>query len=398
MRLTIVRQDYRPEGLVERVIERALEALLERNVAVSLYTRSWPQTRLQLVEPLVLDPFHLGATWRDWSFARAACRDVRRSQPNLVEAHERMLCCDIYRATGGVHAAWVDERLENASATARLAVSLSPYNRYLLEMEKRLYASPWLRAVICNSRMVKQEVRRYYAVPESKLHVIYNPVDVDVFHPGLREGRAAMLARHAIPADVTVFLVAVPAASRLDLGGAIEAFARQSGTSRLVVLLGKEPPERHVARALRAGAGDRVTFVAGDADRRSWLGAADVFVWPARYDPSPDVAFEAMACGLPVIASNKSGAAELLPDCDAGLVYPARDVAALAANMQALLDPGKRARLGPNARRAVSSYSPAAITLQQVLLYRDLLASPAPGAPIAVSTADSVHHLPANTR
>src|SRR6185369_11047989 len=119
------------------------------------------------------------------------------------------------------------------------------------------YASPWLRAVICNSRMVKQEVRRYYAVPESKLHVIYNPVDVDVFHPGLREGRAAMLARHAIPADVTVFLVAVPAASRLDLGGAIEAFARQSGTSRLVVLLGKEPPERHVARALRAGAGER---------------------------------------------------------------------------------------------------------------------------------------------
>jgi hypothetical protein len=100
MRLTIVRQDYRPEGLVERVIERALEALLERNVAVSLYTRSWPQTRLQLVEPLVLDPFHLGATWRDWSFARAACRDVRRSQPNLVEAHERMLCCDLYRATG----------------------------------------------------------------------------------------------------------------------------------------------------------------------------------------------------------------------------------------------------------------------------------------------------------
>ena len=44
MRLTIVRQDYRPEGLVERVIEPALEALLERNVAVSLYTRSWPQT------------------------------------------------------------------------------------------------------------------------------------------------------------------------------------------------------------------------------------------------------------------------------------------------------------------------------------------------------------------
>ena len=110
MRLTIVRQDYRPEGLVERVTERALEALLERNVAVSLYTRAWPQTRLQLVEPLVVDPFHVGALWRDWSFARAACRHVRRSQPNLVESHERLLCCDIYRASDGVHAEWAEER------------------------------------------------------------------------------------------------------------------------------------------------------------------------------------------------------------------------------------------------------------------------------------------------
>ena len=49
MRLAIVRQDYRPEGAVERGLERVLEALLERNVAVSLYTRSWPQTRLQLI-------------------------------------------------------------------------------------------------------------------------------------------------------------------------------------------------------------------------------------------------------------------------------------------------------------------------------------------------------------
>ena len=89
MRLAIVRQDYRPDGTTERVTERALGALLERNVAVSLYTRSWPQTRLQLVEPRVFDPFHVGALWRDWSFARAVCRDVRRSQPRLVESHEQ---------------------------------------------------------------------------------------------------------------------------------------------------------------------------------------------------------------------------------------------------------------------------------------------------------------------
>ena len=269
MRLTIVRQDYRPEGLVERVIERALEALLERNVAVSRYTRSWPQTRLQLVEPLVLDPFHVGALWRDWSFARAACRDVRRSQPNLVEAHERMLCCDIYRASDGVHAAWVDGRIEGASAAARIALELSPYSRYLLEMEKRLYASAWLRAVICNSRMVKQEIRRYYAVPESKLHVIYNPVDGEVFHPRLRDARASVLERHRIDASGTVFLMAAVDLARTDVGAAVDAFAQQGPATHMIVMGERNAAARALAHAHKRGVGDRVTLAGADTDRQS---------------------------------------------------------------------------------------------------------------------------------
>ncbi len=398
MRLTIVRQDYRPEGLVERVTERALEALLERNVAVSLYTRSWPQTRLQLVEPLVFDPFHVGALWRDWSFARAACRDVRRSQPSLVESHERMLCCDVYRASDGVHAAWLDEKFRRSTVAGRIAAKFSPHNRYLLAMEKRLYASTWLRAVICNSRMVKDEIRRYYAVPESKLHVIYNPVDGEVFHSGLREGRAAILERLRIDARATVFLVAAVDPARADVGTAVDALARLDSPAHMIVLGEDKAAARVLARARSRGVGDRVTFVGVDADRRSYYGAADVFVLPSLYDPSPDVAFEAMASTLPVIASTKSGAAELLQDCDAGLVCPSGDAAALAAHMRALGDPAARARLGSNARRAVLSFSPPAITLQQVLLYRDLLASPAPGAAVAMDTGDPIHHPPHDPR
>ena len=197
MRLTIVRQDYRPEGTVERVTERALEALLERNVAVSLYTRSWPQTRLQLVEPLVFDPFHVGALWRDWSFARAACRDVRRSQPSLVESHERLLCCDIYRASDGVHAVWLEEQAEARDAgRAHRARCCRRTTDICSRIEKRLYASPLAARRDLQFEDGQGRDPPRFAVPESKLHVIYNPVDGDVFHPGLRAERAAILARH----------------------------------------------------------------------------------------------------------------------------------------------------------------------------------------------------------
>jgi UDP-glucose:(heptosyl)LPS alpha-1,3-glucosyltransferase len=188
----------------------------------------------------VFDPFYIGALWRDWSFARAACRDVRRSQPSLVEAHDRLLCCDVYRASDGVHAAWIAEKIKDSSAVARVALDISPHSRYLLAMEKRLYASTWLRAVICNSRMVKEEIRRHYGVAESKLHVIYNPVDGELFHPGVRDDRGAILARHGIPADAPVFLVVARNPSRVDVDSAIDAFAGQNAAARMIVLLGTE--------------------------------------------------------------------------------------------------------------------------------------------------------------
>lgn len=104
MRLAIIRQDYAPEATTELFLEAALEALLERNVAVSLYSRAVTPTRLQLIEQVHCDPFHVGRWWRDAGFARAVCRVIGRARANLVEAHQPLPCCDVYRADAGVYA------------------------------------------------------------------------------------------------------------------------------------------------------------------------------------------------------------------------------------------------------------------------------------------------------
>jgi len=377
MRLAIVRQDYRPEGAVERGLERVLEALLERNVAVSLYTRSWPQTRLQLIEPSIIDPFHLGALWRDRGFARAACRAVRRRQPSLVESHERLLCCDVYRATEGVHAVWLAERLKRAATAGRLAARISPHNRYLLDVERRLYASPWLRAVICGSNMVRDEIRDNFAVPEAKLHVIYDSVDTDIFHPGLRAERASIVERHGIDGAATVYLTVAADFARADLGTAIDAFAQLPAPAHLVAI-GEDPDAaRYLARAQARGVANRITLIGTTVDLRPYFGAADAFVLPSLYEPSLGAALEALACAVPVIASAKTGVAEVVRAHDCGLVCASGDVAALAGHMRALQDPPTRAAFATSARAAALPHSPTASTLQQVLLYRDLLA-PAP--------------------
>jgi len=375
MRLAIIRQRYAPAGGAERFFEGALEALLERNVAISLYTRSWPQTKLQLIEPVICNPWYTGSFLREWGFARSACRAIARSKANLVESHERLLCCDIYRARDGVYAVWQEERMKGAGTLARLRLALSPYNRYMRDIERRLFASPWLQAVICNSRMVKDEIRERFGLPDSKLHVVYNAVDSDVFHPQLRAQRAGVRERYRINDSATVFLLAGSGYEHSGVGAAIEALRELPPGGYLMIAGRQRHARRYRELAAAMGVADRVTVAESDQDPRACYGAADAFVLPTLYDPSPESTLEAMACELPVVTSTNSGAAELVLANDAGLVCPAGDIAGLAAQMRTLLDPATRTRLGANARRAVLPLSPSAITLQLVLLYRDLLAA-----------------------
>jgi len=373
MRLAIIRQRYTPYGGAERFLESALEALLERNVAIALYTREWPETNLHLMEPQIVDPFHIGRLWRDFGFARAVCRRIARTEPDLVQSHERLACCDIFRAGDGCHAVWLEEKVRGGGALQRLAVAASPYHRYVLAMERRMFRSPSLAAVICNSAMVQEEIRTRFGVAESKLHLIYNAVDADVFSPALRSERAATLAQYGIAADALVFLLVGSGYERKGVATLLEAMRSVPPPAHLIVVGRESALPAYVQMAERAGLAGRVTFAGPQQDPKRYFGAADVFVLPTRYDPLPNAALEAMACGLPVVTSTKSGAAELVIAADAGFVCPSRDVDALAGHMRALHDPALRERMGANARRAVVPLSPAAMTLALVLLYKSLL-------------------------
>jgi UDP-glucose:(heptosyl)LPS alpha-1,3-glucosyltransferase len=375
VRLAIIRQRYTPYGGAERFVESALEALLERGVAISLYTRQWPNTRLQLIEPVLCNPFYIGRLWRDWSFARAVCGAVAKKAPELVQSHERLLCCDIYRAGDGVHRVWLDERVRHASAFKRWQIESNFYHRYLLDVERRLFASPWLRAVICNSKMVRDEIHERFGLSLEKLPVIYNAVDSDVFSPELRQHRAAVRQKLGVPDSATVFLLVGSGYVRKGVATAIQALSRLPGDTYLVVVGRDKSGRRYKRLAQQLGIARRVALLGALDDPKPFYGAADAFVLPTLYDPCPNAALEAMACGLPVVTSTKSGAAELVIEHDAGLVCEARDVDALTRHMMTLTDPEARRRLGARAREAVLPLTPASMTLQLVLLYRDLIAA-----------------------
>jgi UDP-glucose:(heptosyl)LPS alpha-1,3-glucosyltransferase len=336
-----------------------------------LITREWRGG--EGFEVITCNPFYLGRLWRDWSFARAVCRRLEQESFDLVQSHERISCCDVYRAGDGVHREWLRQRARTQGALGRLATALNPYHYYVKAAEKRLFGSARLKAVICNSKMVKDEIRNHFGVAEEKLRVIYSGVDTRVFHPDLKRHRAAVRAQYVVPEDAALFLFVGSGFERKGVTTLLEAMARLSAGTYLLVVGHDKNLEKYQARAQRLGLGGRVRFAGRQGDVKPFYGAADGLVLPTLYDPFPNVALEAMASGVPVITSSKCGAAELIRDGENGFVCDALDSIALSERMRLLADREKAERIGKAARETVAGLHLETMSDKLLELYGSLL-------------------------
>jgi UDP-glucose:(heptosyl)LPS alpha-1,3-glucosyltransferase len=237
-----------------------------------------------------------------------------------------------------------------------------------------MFADPALRRVICNSQMVADEIGRYYAVPADKLTVIYNGVDTAVFHPGLAEEfRAATRAAAGIPATAPVLLFVGSGFERKGVPQLLQAFAAAGRRDMHLVVVGADRRLRAMqALAQRLGLGGRVHFTGPLKDVRPWYGAADGFVLPTLYDPCPNAALEALACGLPILTSTTCGAREWVTAGENGWVVDALDGPGLAAGLDDLAALAGQAAPRQAARARVEALSLTAMADRLLALYRSL--------------------------
>ncbi|HEV3008786.1 MAG TPA: glycosyltransferase family 4 protein [Burkholderiales bacterium] len=360
MKVAIVRQRYSPYGGAERFVARALPALERAGMDVTLIARKqqgWGARRF-----LRVDPFHAGNLWRDWSFARAARKAWRREHFDVVQSHERIPGCDVYRAGDGVHRRWLELRRAAAGPLERLSIALNPYHTYVCKAEKQMLEHPRLRAVICNSKMVRDEIQRGFRIAPDKLHVIYNGIDLEQFHPKHRERlRGAARAEIGCSAHDTVFLFVGSGFSRKGLDAAIAAVSQ--GPYWLVVV-GRDKYKHPV--------GERVRFLGVREDVRPYYAAAECFVLPSRYDPFPNTVLEAMAMGLPAIVSSRCGAAEVIEPGVNGWVCRPNDAQGIARLMQAADRAVAAGRMGGAARATAERFGIDAMAKQLVDLYSSL--------------------------
>jgi starch synthase len=280
--------------------------------------------------------------------------------------------------------------------------SLEPLRGWKAEQLGSGYAmSSWIErtamldadAVIAVSNGTKQDILRVYPVPEERIHVIYNGIDLDEYQ---KTANTSALESFGVDASVPYVLF-------------VGRITRQKGVTHLVDAIRYLPPDTQVV--LCAGAPDtpelaaemrqKVEEARAFNPRIVWIekmvskpeviqlySHAQVFCCPSVYEPFGIINLEAMACGAPVVASATGGILEVVVENETGFLVPfeqdpntsfptkpdqfARD---LAANLGALLaDPERCRRFGAAGRKRVEEhFSWTAIAARTIELYQHLM-------------------------
>jgi UDP-glucose:(heptosyl)LPS alpha-1,3-glucosyltransferase len=324
VKLLIIARPFVFHGGVERATAGLVGALVEHGYDVHLLS-SRGQAAMPGVTLHTLSLPPLPSATRVLALAVSARRAVAGRSWDVVQSHERTLSQDVYRAGEGCHRAYL------ASEARPRARGL--YHRIVLALERRVFArTPRIVAI---AEAGRREIASLYGVVPERLSVVYNGVDLERFHPRNRARyRGIVRSEAGIPATAFTVLFVGSGFARKGLATAVEAFAAIADRESRLVVLGKGDAREYRALASRLGIGERVVWLGARDDPERWYAGADIVVLPSRYEPFGNVHLEALAAGLPVVASSRAGGAEVIAEGVNGAVVAPTDVAAIASALE----------------------------------------------------------------
>jgi len=227
----------------------------------------------------------------------------------------------------------------------------------------------------CVSESARKFTHEKSSIPLEKLIAVPNAVDLSKFE-NLESGK---LRRKLEVADDVAILLTVGRLSKQKglqflLRAMPEVLNKFSKVSLALVGAGEdEAALKELTREL--GIQEAVRFLGWHSEIPEFLKDADLFVLPSLWEGMPNVILEAMASGVPSVATEVGGTTELVSDGETGFLVPPADSGALARKIISLLkDEELRTRMGRNAlERARSHFSPGRMIDRNEQLYDELL-------------------------
>jgi sugar transferase (PEP-CTERM/EpsH1 system associated) len=229
---------------------------------------------------------------------------------------------------------------------------------------RRLHA-PLVERYVTVSRSLRDYLVERVGIRPERITTICNGVDTDKFRPADRRPSGALPAQLSGDGQVIIGTVGrlQPVKDQQTLLAAFADVVRESGdaaASARLLVVGDGPLRDALEQQARSLGIAHLTYFAGDrADVAQLLQCMDVFVLPSLAEGISNTILEAMATGLPVLATRVGGNIELVRDGESGALFDAGDATALKRLLAGYLaDPSSRRRHGECSRRqAVESFS-----------------------------------------
>lgn len=274
------------------------------------------------------------------TFPMAATRAVERHKLDNVVAFGSVVTQPAVLRTPGCHRSWweVANREWPVTTFDGLRRRLNPHHRIVLWWDQRVLGAGVPAAVLAAGDWAAEDIRRFYPAVAGKVEVLPDGVNLDEFSfdPA---GRAALREQWGVGDRPVLFTVATEL-RRKGLDTLLEAFRviREDLPDAHLIVGGRAPASD--VRAL--GVAHRVTgamrAVGFIKDLRAAYSAADVLMFPTRFDPWGLPIVEALACGTPVAASARAGAANVVRPglTGARIDDPSEPALVAAATLEAL--------------------------------------------------------------
>jgi glycosyltransferase involved in cell wall biosynthesis len=288
-------------------------------------------------------------------------RHLRRARIDLLHTHCR------YASLVGRAAAAMAGR-PSVSTIHHIVETDSGWRGAVRRQLDHLSARTLCSAVITVSDEQRRVYERTALLKARRVETHRNGVDTERFRPDLPARtrlRTTLGVEAATPLFVTVAILRPGKGLRYLLEAAV--LMRERAPAARFVVVG-DGEERAGLEALAAALGltDMLCFTGLRTDIPALLAAADVYVHPSLFEALPMSVLEAMAVGLPVVATRVGGVPEVVKDGETGLLVRPASAHDLAAAMSRLLDPARRTAMGAAARAWVQANASTSVWLDRL--------------------------------
>ena len=294
------------------------------------------------------------------SIRAAANVDVTHPQlpltPNFAvpPSFGKALVCTVHSTWKGEAEAIRGEPYSRLNANEKFLVSFNGFLRFFEEgMLKRA------RKIIAVSRFTKWELTNYYKIPESKIRVIHNGVDVNKFKPA-SDKRKVKAELGFNPDDLAIVSVGRLYARKglFTLIESMPAVIKRHPTAKFIISGKGQSDEMHklTAYAQHLGVKNNIVFTGYYPDKKlpKLYQAADVFAFSTFYEHHPFAVLEALSTGLPVVTTTVGGIPETITSGKNGFLVGTFNPKAFSEKILYLLDhPAAAAEMGAQARKTI---------------------------------------------